>query len=71
MNDIASILLKIKAVTLSPRKPYTFTSGLKSPIYCDNRLLMSYPDKRNIIINEFIVTANVKYIVIGVILYCV
>lgn len=54
MNDVATILLKIRAVTLSPREPYTFTSGIKSPIYCDNRLLISYPDLRKKIIDEFI-----------------
>ncbi|MFC1687200.1 orotate phosphoribosyltransferase [Patescibacteria group bacterium] len=54
MNNVAKILLEIKAVTLSPKEPYTFTSGLKSPIYCDNRLLISYPDFRTKIIDEFI-----------------
>ncbi len=47
-------MLKIKAVTLSPTKPYTFTSGLKSPIYCDNRLLISYPDLRKKVIDAYI-----------------
>lgn len=40
---IASDLLEIGAVTLSPNKPFTWASGLKSPIYCDNRLTISYP----------------------------
>ncbi|MBI2601009.1 orotate phosphoribosyltransferase [Candidatus Daviesbacteria bacterium] len=43
---VAKILLEIKAVTLSPNKPYKFVSGIISPIYTDNRLLMGYPLKR-------------------------
>ncbi|MGC4375578.1 orotate phosphoribosyltransferase [Fictibacillus sp. Mic-4] len=43
---IAKELLEIKAVTLSPDEPYTWSSGLKSPIYCDNRLTLSFPDVR-------------------------
>ncbi|GIN15925.1 orotate phosphoribosyltransferase [Shouchella clausii] len=46
-RTIANHLLNIKAVTLSPAKPYTWSSGLKSPIYCDNRLTLSYPHIRN------------------------
>lgn len=46
MKEIAKDLLSIKAVTLSPTEPYTWASGLKSPIYCDNRLTMSYPAVR-------------------------
>ncbi|MFP7332571.1 orotate phosphoribosyltransferase [Shouchella clausii] len=46
-RTIANHLLDIKAVTLSPAKPYTWSSGLKSPIYCDNRLTLSYPHIRN------------------------
>lgn len=43
---VAKMLLEIKAVTLSPEKPYTYTSGIIAPIYTDNRLLMGYPLKR-------------------------
>lgn len=46
MKNIAKILLDIKAVTLSPDEPYTWASGIKSPIYCDNRLILSYPEER-------------------------
>ena len=52
-KEIAKILLEIKAVSLRPNQPFTFTSGIKSPIYCDNRLLMSYQKERNIIIEAF------------------
>jgi orotate phosphoribosyltransferase len=53
-KDVAKILLEIKAVTLSPQKPYRYASGMLSPIYCDNRLLMSYPDKRAKITDYFV-----------------
>ncbi|MCE4048374.1 MULTISPECIES: orotate phosphoribosyltransferase [Bacillaceae] len=43
---IAEQLLKIKAVFLQPNDPFTWSSGLKSPIYCDNRLTLSYPEVR-------------------------
>lgn len=42
-KEIAKHLLDIKAVSLSPTAPFTWASGLKSPIYCDNRVTMSYP----------------------------
>ena len=44
---IAERLLEIKAVFLQPNNPFTWTSGIKSPIYCDNRLTLSYPAVRN------------------------
>lgn len=44
--NIAEQLLEIKAVFLQPNEPFTWSSGLKSPIYCDNRLTMSYPAVR-------------------------
>lgn len=43
---VAKMLLEIKAVTLSPKNPYKFVSGMISPVYTDNRLLMGYPLKR-------------------------
>lgn len=43
---VAKMLLDIKAVTLSPKAPYKYVSGMLSPIYTDNRLLMGYPLKR-------------------------
>jgi orotate phosphoribosyltransferase len=51
---IANILLEIGAVTLNTKEPYRYTSGILSPIYCDNRLLISYPEKRKHIIQGFV-----------------
>jgi orotate phosphoribosyltransferase len=45
--EIAADLLKIGAIKLSPTKPFTWASGWKSPIYCDNRLSLSFPDVRS------------------------
>ncbi len=45
MKQIAEILLKIRAVSLSPSEPFTWASGIISPIYCDNRLLLSYREE--------------------------
>ncbi|WP_436857523.1 orotate phosphoribosyltransferase [Mammaliicoccus sciuri] len=45
-QNIAQSLLEIKAVTLSPEAPYTWSSGIKSPIYCDNRVTLAYPEIR-------------------------
>lgn len=48
-EQIAKDLLSIEAVSLSPDEPFTWASGLKSPIYCDNRVTMSYPEVRRAI----------------------
>ncbi|GAM14217.1 orotate phosphoribosyltransferase [Mesobacillus selenatarsenatis] len=45
-KEIAEALLEIEAVSLQPDQPFTWSSGLKSPIYCDNRLTLSYPAVR-------------------------
>ena len=44
---IAKDLLKIKAVFFRPDEPFTWASGIKSPVYCDNRLTLTAPDVRN------------------------
>ncbi len=53
-NKIAKYLLEIKAVKLSPNNPFTWASGIKSPIYCDNRKTLSYPKVRKYITGEFV-----------------
>lgn len=48
-KPIAERLLRIKAIKLQPNNPFTWASGWKSPIYCDNRKTLSYPEIRNYI----------------------
>ncbi|QQU18558.1 orotate phosphoribosyltransferase [Enterococcus casseliflavus] len=48
-NQIAKDLLDIEAIFLRPNEPFTWASGIKSPIYCDNRITMSYPTVRRAI----------------------
>ena len=50
----AELLLKIKAVKLSPNDPFTWASGIKSPIYTDNRITLSYPEIRTYIRQNFV-----------------
>ncbi len=50
---LASFLLQIKAIKLNPANPFTWASGLKSPIYCDNRVTLSYPQVRTFIREGF------------------
>lgn len=52
--QVAKLLLKVKAIKLQPNKPFTWASGWKSPIYCDNRLTLSYPQIRTYIRQEFV-----------------
>lgn len=62
MNDttaeIAHYLLQIKAVKLQPKQPFTWASGWKSPIYCDNRKVLSYPKVRRIVTDAFVEKAK-------------
>jgi len=48
-NIIAKLLLEINAVRLSPEKPFSWASGWKSPIYCDNRKIFSFPKQRKLV----------------------
>lgn len=52
-RELAAHLLEINAVVLKPNDPFTWSSGWNSPIYCDNRLTLRYPEIRNKIENEF------------------
>jgi orotate phosphoribosyltransferase len=51
---VAEFLLQIKAVKLQPSQPFTWASGWKSPIYCDNRIALSYPEIRNYICRSLV-----------------
>ena len=55
---IAQKLLQIKAIKLRPQTPFTWASGMRSPIYCDNRITLSYPDIRKIIVETFVAKAK-------------
>jgi len=57
----AEILLKLEAIKLSPNNPFTWASGWKSPIYCDNRIILSDSNSRNLIANNFAKIIMDKY----------
>lgn len=52
--EVADQLLEIQAIRLQPDKPFTWASGWKSPIYCDNRLSLSFPAVRNLIKTQLV-----------------
>ncbi len=58
---VAEFLLQIKAVKLQPDQPFTWASGWKSPIYCDNRVTLSYPNIRTFIRQEFVSAITEKF----------
>ena len=57
----ANALLEIKAVFLRPDEPFTWASGIKSPIYCDNRLILTAPKQRDFIENAIAETVKREY----------
>ncbi|HTO36027.1 MAG TPA: orotate phosphoribosyltransferase [Flavobacterium sp.] len=57
----AELLLQINAIKLNPKNPFTWASGWKSPIYCDNRITLSFPPIRNYIREEFAKQIENKY----------
>lgn len=60
-TEIAKGLLSIEAVFLRPQEPFTWASGIKSPIYCDNRLTLTAPDVRTIVEEELVATIRQYY----------
>ena len=55
---VSDKLLQINAIKLSPQNPFTWASGLRSPIYCDNRIVLSHPTVRTFIIEQFVELAK-------------
>ena len=60
-EQTAEILLKLKAIKLSPNNPFTWASGWKSPVYCDNRIILSDSKSRNLIADNFVKIIKDKY----------
>ena len=58
---IAKLLLKINAIKLQPNNQFIWSSGIKSPIYCDNRILLSFPSYRNLVAKEIANLISQKY----------
>jgi len=59
--EVANKLLEIEAVKIQPANPFTWASGWRSPIYCDNRKILSYPAARSLICNKFAEIIRNKY----------
>lgn len=58
---VAQGLLKIKAVFFRPDDPFTWASGIKSPVYCDNRLILTAPEVRDLVENQIAETVKEEY----------
>lgn len=66
-EQAARFLLQIKAIKLNNESPFTWASGRKSPIYCDNRVTLSYPDIRTFIRQQFVAIVNEQFADVDVI----
>ncbi len=70
VKKVAELLLEAKAIKLSPEQPFVWSSGWNSPIYCDNRVALSFPDTRSYIKKAFAAIVSEKYadvdIIVGV-----
>ena len=60
-KKVAEYLLQIKAIKLEPKNPFTWASGWKSPIYCDNRITLSYPEIRRFLSQAMADEIKIKY----------
>jgi orotate phosphoribosyltransferase len=60
-SEVAKVLLQIKAIKLQPSNPFTWASGIQSPIYCDNRKILSYPFARNLVSDKLAEVVSQKY----------
>ena len=60
-EQTVNYLIQINAIKLNTKKPFTWTSGIKSPIYCDNRLILSFPDVRKFVADKMTETVENKY----------
>ena len=69
-HETAEKLMQIKAIKLQPEQPFTWASGWKSPIYCDNRITLSYPEMRDYLKSKLAETLKAIYpeaeVVVGV-----
>jgi orotate phosphoribosyltransferase len=59
--EVAQLLLQINTIKVQPTLPFTWASGWKSPIYCDNRKILSYPHARSIIRDKFVEVISKQY----------
>lgn len=60
-QQVAEYLLQIKAIKLEPKNPFTWASGWQSPIYCDNRITLSYPEIRRFLSRKMAEEIKVRY----------
>ncbi|MAV65902.1 MAG: orotate phosphoribosyltransferase [Flavobacteriaceae bacterium] len=64
---IAKLLLEVNAIKLQANNPFIWSSGIKSPIYCDNRILLSFPNYRNLVAKEIANLILQKYVSVDII----